>query len=141
MSVESFQPRLDSGSSAPPPEPEKSKAPIWIGVGILAVALAGGGYFFLNNNKHATAAQTPGTSKTTAASSAAGASDNTAAADASIEPQPTVDMSIIQGKVDDLLEKARLAMRERRYLENGGAFIVPVPELKVITAADLPKAV
>ncbi len=31
--------------------------------------------------------------------------------------------------------------RERRYLENGGAFIVPVPELKVITAADLPKAV
>ena len=30
--------------------------------------------------------------------------------------------------------------RERAYLENGGAFIVPVPELKVMTKADLPRA-
>lgn len=28
--------------------------------------------------------------------------------------------------------------REQAYLENGGTFIVPVPELRVITAADLP---
>ena len=117
VSVESFQPRLDSSSSAPPPEAEKSKAPIWIGVGVVVVALAGGGYYFLNNNKHPAPAQTAAASKTTAGSPAAGASDNTAAADATIEPQPTVDMSIIKGRVDDLLEKARLAMRERRYLE------------------------
>lgn len=29
-------------------------------------------------------------------------------------------------------------IKERAYLESGGAFIVPVPELRVITAADLP---
>ncbi len=30
-------------------------------------------------------------------------------------PQPAVDTSIVAGQVDDLLEKARLAMRDRRY--------------------------
>src|SRR6185312_16850603 len=49
------------------------------------------------------------------------AANNAAAgADASLEPTPTVDTSIVKGKVDDLLEKARLAMRERRYLEPVG---------------------
>jgi protein TonB len=33
---------------------------------------------------------------------------------------PTVETSIVKGKVDELLEKARLAMRERRYTEPAG---------------------
>ncbi|MDE2349575.1 MAG: energy transducer TonB [Gammaproteobacteria bacterium] len=33
---------------------------------------------------------------------------------------PTVDLSIVQGKVDDLLEKAREAMRARRYTDPPG---------------------
>ena len=33
---------------------------------------------------------------------------------------PSVDLSIIQGKVDDLLEKARAAMRARRYTDPPG---------------------
>lgn len=121
IAVESFQPRLDAGSSsAAPPEAEKSKAPLFIGVAVAVVALAGGGYFFLNNNKHpapkpaAAAAQ-----KSTAAPSTA-ATDNTAPGDTSLEPAPSVDMTILKGKVDELLEKARLAMRERRYLEPVG---------------------
>jgi SAM-dependent methyltransferase len=36
--------------------------------------------------------------------------------------------------LDEILEK------ERAYLESGGAFIVPVPELRVLTAADLRRA-
>lgn len=36
--------------------------------------------------------------------------------------------------IDEILEK------ERAYLELGGAFIVPVPELRVLTAGDLKKA-
>lgn len=36
--------------------------------------------------------------------------------------------------IDEILEK------ERAYLEAGGAFIVPVPELRVLTAADLKEA-
>ena len=120
IAVESFQPRLDAGSSsAPPQEPEKSKAPIFIGVAVAVVALAGGGYFFLNNNKHAAPKPVATAQKPTATPSTA-ATDNTAAADASLEPAPSVDMTILKGKVDDLLEKGRLAMRERRYLEPVG---------------------
>jgi protein TonB len=120
MSVESFQPRLDSGSSSQPPEEEKSKAPLFIGVGLAVVALAGGGYYFLNNSKHATPAHAATAAKTAAPAPTAAASDKAATGDASLEAQPSVDLSIIKGKVDDLLEKARLAMRERRYLEPVG---------------------
>ena len=118
MTVESFQPRLESGSSQPP-EPEKSKTPLLIAVGVVAVALAGGGYFYLNSSKHGAPQPTAATKPATPAASA-GAADNTAPADPNLGPTPTVDMSIVKGKVDDLLEKARLAMRERRYLEPVG---------------------
>jgi periplasmic protein TonB len=37
-----------------------------------------------------------------------------------LAPAPTADLSIVQGKVDELLEKARLAIRERRYTEPAG---------------------
>ncbi len=50
-------------------------------------------------------------------------------------PAPDAYLVLAWNFIDEFLA------RERRYLENGGAFIVPVPELKVITAADLPKAV
>jgi periplasmic protein TonB len=120
MSVESFQPRLETGSSEPP-EPEKSKAPLFIAVGVVAVALAGGGYFYLNGSKHVAPAPSATAAKTATAAPSTPAADSTAAgADARLEPTPTVDMSIVKGKVDDLLEKARLAMRERRYLEPVG---------------------
>ena len=36
------------------------------------------------------------------------------------EPAPVVDMALVNGTVDELLEKARLAMRERRYTEPNG---------------------
>ena len=119
VTVESFQPRLETGS-AEPPEPEKSKAPLFIAVGVVAVALAGGGYFYLNNSKHAGPAAASTVAKTATPAPSAPAADNAAAGDASLEPAPTVDMTIVKGKVDDLLEKARLAMRERRYLEPVG---------------------
>lgn len=116
VTVESFQPRMDSGS-APPPEPEKSKAPVWIGLGIAAVAIAGGAYFFLNKGPAPHAGTAP-SQPTVAAPVATGA--KATEAEAALEPAPTADMSIIKGKVDELLEKARLAMRERRYMEPVG---------------------
>jgi TonB family protein len=117
VTVESFQPRLDAGST-PPPEETKSKAPLFIGLGVAVVALAGGGYYFLTNNKsaappHAVTAPKP-------AAPVAAPDANTATDDSALDPKPTVDTSILSGKVDDLLEKARLAMRERRYLEPVG---------------------
>src|SRR6185437_45885 len=116
LTVESIQPRTESGST-PPPDPEKSKAPLWIGIGVAAVAIAGGAYYFLNKGPAPHPAPTTSQAKP---STPAPSADTPAAADASLEPAPTADMSIIKGKVDDLLEKARLAMRERRYMEPVG---------------------
>jgi protein TonB len=115
VTVESFQPRLDGGS-APPPEREKSKAGLFAVIGVAAVAAAAGGYWFLNKDK--TAAPPPVVNTPKAAAPQVAAAPGAAATDdASLEPNPTVDTSIVNGKVDELLEKARLAMRERRYLE------------------------
>jgi periplasmic protein TonB len=115
VTIESFQPRSDSAST-PPPEREKSKAGLFAVVGVAAVALAGGGYWFLN--KGASSAPVANPQKTTAPAQTA-AQDNSAANDANLD-KPNVDTSIVSGKVDALLEKARLAMRERRYLEPVG---------------------
>ena len=117
VTIESFQPQHEAASTQPP-EREKSKALLWVGLGVAVIALAGGGYWLATQNQRATptAVSTP-----KAIPSASGAViDNTAAQDATLEPNPTVDTSILKGKVDDLLEKARLAMRERRYLEPAG---------------------
>ncbi|HWW79365.1 MAG TPA: energy transducer TonB [Steroidobacteraceae bacterium] len=116
MTVESFQPRLDGGSSAPPPEREKSKAPLFAALGVVAVAAAGGGYWFLNKDKGAAPPPVVNTPKAAAPAQAA-AAGAAATDDTSANANPTVDTSIVNGKVDELLEKARLAMRERRYLE------------------------
>ena len=119
MSVESFQPRLET-SSAEPPEPEKSKTTLFIAVGVVAVALAGGGYFFLNSNKHPGPTPSATTGKSGPAAPSTAAANDNSPGDPNLEPTPKIDMSIVKGKVDDLLEKARLAMRERRYLEPVG---------------------
>jgi periplasmic protein TonB len=113
VTVESFQPRSDN-ASAPPPE-QKSKAPLFIIAGVVAAALAGGGYFLLNSNKGPGPAPVANTLQTPTAVQPA-AQDNAAAGATDVD-KPSVDMSIVSGKVDELLEKARLAMRERRYLE------------------------
>ena len=117
VTVESFQPRLDGGST-PPPE-QKSKAALFAIIGVAGVALAaGGGYFLLNKDKAPTPTPVVNSQKPAAPTQAATASDATQA-DANVDT-PTVDTSIINGKVDELLEKARGAMRERRYLEPVG---------------------
>ena len=116
VTVESFQPRLDGGSSQPP-EREKSKASLFAAIGVVAVAAAAGGYFFLNKDKAAASPPVVNTPKATAPTQTAATPGAAATDDASLEPNPTVDTSLVNGKVDELLEKARLAMRERRYLE------------------------
>ena len=113
LTVESFQPRSDS-AAAPPPE-QKSKVPLFAAVGIAAVALAGGGYWLTSKDKSAAPAPLANTPKAATPAQPA-AHDNNAAGDADLD-KPNVDTSLVSGKVDELLEKARFAMRERRYLE------------------------
>jgi TonB family protein len=81
-----------------------------------AVAAAAGAWFFTHGNAAPTTQTAPVAS---VASSVAPAvtTDNSAAAEPAA---PVADTSIIKGKVDELLEKARLAMHERRYTEPAG---------------------
>ncbi len=81
---------------------------------LAALAGAGGGFWYFSRSNAPAAAPV--------ASGAPGAAgvpaSSTPAADAA--PAAVADTSIVQGKVDELLEKARLAMHERRFTEPNG---------------------
>ncbi|MGH8202582.1 MAG: energy transducer TonB [Steroidobacteraceae bacterium] len=80
---------------------------LWAGLGFAVIALAAGGTWYFVHGKAA--------SGPAAQASGAIASHATASQTAAVLPQPAVDTSIVAGQVDDLLEKARRAMRDRRY--------------------------
>lgn len=117
VSVEPFQ--ATSGDSGSPSDSGgKSKMGLFIGAGVAVAAVAAGAFMFMgkggNDAAPPTAAGGPATKVATAP--AAPAADTSANEDKG----PQVETSLIKGKVDDLLEKARLAMRERRYSEPVG---------------------
>jgi TonB family protein len=86
------------------------------GAAAAAVAMAAGAWFFMHG-KAGPAAQTVPVASVASPAAPAVTTDNGAAA----EPAAAVaDTSIIKGKIDELLEKARLAMHERRYTEPAG---------------------
>jgi TonB family protein len=92
------------------------------GVGALLL-IAGAAWFFTRGGEEA--APSPKAAATPAANAkpAATAQPNAPAADdvnVSVEPLPVADTTIVQGTVDELLEKARFAMRDRRYTEPNG---------------------
>jgi TonB family protein len=116
VSVEPFQTGGDSG--APSDSGAKSKMGLMIGAGVAVAAIAAGAFMFMGKGGNDAAPPTAagGSPTKVATSSAAPAADNSANEDKG----PQVETSLIKGKVDDLLEKARLAMRERRYSEPVG---------------------
>lgn len=95
----------------------KGRALIIAGALLAAAALAAGAWYFTRGS---------GSPATAGAAPAAATQPPAAPAPAAEAPQellpaaPTADLSIVHGKVDELLEKARLAMRERRYTEPSG---------------------
>jgi TonB family protein len=80
-----------------------------------AVALAAVAWYLHSKGSPATPTSPAANLANTAAPAVA--DDKSAAA---LPAAPAADISILQGKVDDLLEKARLAMHERRYTEPAG---------------------
>ncbi len=82
------------------------------------IALAGAGFWYFTHGERAPpraaapAAPVPASAPTTSEESPAPAPVPV--------PAPTADISIVHGKVDELLEKARLAMKERRFTEPAG---------------------
>ncbi|MDB6091990.1 MAG: Protein TonB [Gammaproteobacteria bacterium] len=117
VTVESFQPRSDTASTQPS-DGAKGKMLVWAGAGFAAVAVAAGAFWFLNKDRSAPPA--PIAAAPQAPAAAPTAADSSAATETSLEPKPTVDTALVNGKVDELLEKARLAMHERRYTEPVG---------------------
>lgn len=115
VSVEPFQAVVDSGGPLQPDEPNRKG--LFIGAGLAVAAVAAGAFFFLTSKK-----ETPLPSPTGQPKAVAGPASpaGTAAGEEAAIAQPAVETALINGKVDDLLEKARLAMRERRYSEPVG---------------------
>ena len=109
-------------------EPRASRAfpaRVAFAAGFVALALiaAGAFWFFAHESRAPAASSAAGSAPGSAASSAA--SSAPAATNPSDGSQPAVapvvaDTSLVQGKVDELLEKARLAMHERRFSEPAG---------------------
>ncbi|MBS0580045.1 MAG: TonB family protein [Proteobacteria bacterium] len=103
--------RPDSAGAGTPRGANKT---LLVAAAIAALAvLAGGTWYFMHGGASRPAAA--------AANVAAPAHATTAQPVEEAAPEQAVaDTSIVQGRIDDLLEKARLAMHERRYTEPNG---------------------
>lgn len=102
---------------------------LMIAAAVVTVAALAAGAWFYTRGKGAAPVQAlvPAAQFQPAAAPATGAqAQGTAAGEPAEAPEaalpaaPSADLSIVHGKVDELLEKARLAMRERRYTEPAG---------------------
>ncbi|HUL18852.1 MAG TPA: energy transducer TonB [Steroidobacteraceae bacterium] len=112
--------RLPQPLSAPARREEdsgaRSKLPLIAAV-VAALAAAAGAYWYFAGGKGGAApAPTPKAALAPAPAAVAAAA---APADAAA-PEALADTSIVHGKVDELLEKARAAMHERRFTEPAG---------------------
>jgi protein TonB len=112
LTLESFRPATSNAPAQAAEEPEEGGRnwALWAGLGLAVIALAAGGTWYFTRDMSTSAVGT-----TTVASGAIASHDSMASQGAALLPQPAVDTSIVAGQVDDLLEKARLAMRDRRY--------------------------
>ena len=109
LTLDSFRPAVSPAPETGPAEEGGHNWALWAGLGLAVVALAAGGAWYFTRGKTA-AAPAPGTTPSSTIAVHGSTPDSAAAL-----PQPAVDTSIVAGQVDDLLEKARHAMRDRRY--------------------------
>lgn len=116
LSVEPLHPKSVGG--VPKDPAAKKRLMVWAGAGVALVALAVGAFMFLGRKPVPMAK--PALASKAVSAQPTPAAQNPAANDASLAPRPEVETALIRGTVDDLLEKARLAMRERRYSEPAG---------------------
>ena len=113
-------------SEEPPRQPGgRSRLPLIALAAVAALAVAGGAAWFLTRGAPGPPAggapAAPQAQATTAAPAAAATAEAAPGSSAAALPAaPGADVSIVHGKVDELLEKARLAMRERRYTDPAG---------------------
>jgi protein TonB len=114
VTVEPFQPRSES-PSGPSSSGSASKLVGLVGI-VVAVAIVGGLYMLFNKGKPA---QLPVATQQKQHASVE-IEQAPGADDAALAPKPAVDIVLVKGTIDELLEKARGAMRERKYTEPSG---------------------
>jgi TonB family protein len=110
ISIGSFRPQPAHAGDGGTDEPRKAPVAL-LAAAAAALALIGGGFWFFTHGKNGPA---PPAAPAAAPATAAPATDNAA------PPVAAAETSLVQGKVDELLEKARLAMHERRFTEPAG---------------------
>ena len=110
VTLDAFRPAMSYSPAREAEEPDEGgrKWALWAGLGVAVIAVAAGGAWYFTHGKAVTR-PVPATSGVVASRV------GTASESAAVLPQPAVDTSIVAGQVDDLLEKARRAMRDRRY--------------------------
>jgi TonB family protein len=118
LNIGTFRPQSAAARTAAS-DGTRKPATLLIAAAATVVALAAGGYWFFAHHEVTPAAPAPSTPVTAAAQSTA-APASSAAAEQNLPAAPVADTSIVQGRVDDLLEKARRAMKERRFTEPSG---------------------
>ena len=121
ITVESAQADSSShgGSQGSDSGGKKPLALIVGGVAALVVAAGVAWYFMSSSGSSPEATATAGGKKASVSvTPLPSTDDSTAAAEAT--PAAVVEVPLVNGTVDELLEKARLAMRERRYTEPNG---------------------
>lgn len=95
--------------------PQRTRRPrtlLLIGAAVAAAAVASGAFWFFTRGHEAAAGRAAPAAALVSAPAPAAAGNAVAA--------PPADTSIVHGKVDELLEKARLAMHQRRFSEPAG---------------------
>jgi len=113
LSIGAFRPQASTAATDSGDAERSNRLPLGlIAAAVAAVAVAGGGYWFFTRSTAAPAAASPAPATPTGTVTAP-------AADAA-PAVPLADTSLVKGKVDELLEKARLAMHERRFTEPAG---------------------
>lgn len=113
VSIGSFLPHGAPQSADEDDGAARSPKVVLIAVALAATAIAAGAYwYFTRSSAPATHAGAPG-----AAAPAAAVATIPGASTAAAPGAPDL---LVQGRVDELLEKARLAMHERRYTEPSG---------------------
>jgi TonB family protein len=98
-----------------PPSGPRSKVALWVAATIATVGAAVTAAWYLKSPEPQQAAAAPAAAVVPVAAPAP--SSTPGADDAAPGSQKLVETTLLQGKVDDLLEKARSAMRERHYTE------------------------
>jgi TonB family protein len=95
---------------------------VLIAAAVAATAIAGGAFwYFTHGGGSTTRSAAPVAAAPAAPAAAPGAAPAAAATESPAgTPAPVSEALLVQGKLDDLLEKARLAMHERRYTEPAG---------------------